>query len=172
MNFRNSIQLVAVTTLALGLAACGGGKSTQQTAMTGATNAPQTEAQREAAALPLGQMAPVNINCGAVKPVWVNLHTKAYHEPGDPYYGRTKNGQYMCPSQAAAQGYHPAGMRHKGMNGGSMSGSTNYNGSSNAGAAAGGAAAGGAMQQPYPTSTHHRRRHGASSGATTDPNGN
>jgi hypothetical protein len=55
-------------------------------------------------------------NCGAVQPVWVNLSTKVYHEPGDPRYGATKHGEYLCPSQAKAQGFRPAGggmKRHK-----------------------------------------------------------
>ncbi len=56
-------------------------------------------------------------NCGAVKAVWVNLNTKVYHEPGDPAYGKTKHGEYLCPSQAVAQGFHKAGSgkhHHKG----------------------------------------------------------
>jgi hypothetical protein len=48
-------------------------------------------------------------NCGAVQPVWVNLKTKVYHEPGDPAYGNTKHGEYLCPSQATAQGFRAAG---------------------------------------------------------------
>ena len=48
-------------------------------------------------------------NCGAVEAVWVNLNTKVYHEPGDPAYGTTKHGEYLCPSQAKAQGFRRAG---------------------------------------------------------------
>jgi len=48
-------------------------------------------------------------NCGAVQPVWVNLKSKVYHEPGDPMYGTTKHGKFLCPSAAKAQGFHPAG---------------------------------------------------------------
>jgi len=92
------------------LTACGGAKNTNTTT-TGTTATKQTEAQRESAALPLGGVKPVpaGLNCGATQPVWVNTHTRAYHEPGDPYYGRTKRGEYMCPSDAAQQGYHAAG---------------------------------------------------------------
>jgi hypothetical protein len=99
---------------ALSLVGCGGGKPSS-TAGSTATAPPVTEAQRETAALPQTTVAvvPKNLNCGATKPVWVNEHTKAYHEPGDPYYGRTKAGQYMCASVAVAQGYHAAGKRHK-----------------------------------------------------------
>jgi hypothetical protein len=104
-----SIALVA----ALALAACGGGKSAQSNAAS--TGAPMSESQREMNALPGHGMAavPNSVRCGAAKPVWVNLKSGAYHEAGDPYYGRTKQGEYLCPSQAAAQGYHPAGAAHK-----------------------------------------------------------
>ncbi|MFZ0365849.1 MAG: hypothetical protein WAL67_16750 [Candidatus Cybelea sp.] len=51
-------------------------------------------------------------NCGAVEAVWVNLNTKVYHEPGDPAYGTTKHGEYLCPSQAKAQGFRRAGGAH------------------------------------------------------------
>jgi hypothetical protein len=54
------------------------------------------------------------MNCGAVKPVWVNTKSGTYHEPGDPYYGHTKRGKYMCPS-AARSGYRPTrsgGLKH------------------------------------------------------------
>jgi hypothetical protein len=44
--------------------------------------------------------------------VWVNITKKTYHEPSDPYYGRTKHGQYMCKAAAEAAGYHAAGMHH------------------------------------------------------------
>jgi len=45
-----------------------------------------------------------DMNCGGVKPVWVNTRTHVYHEPSDPYYGKTKQGKYLCPNQAAAEG--------------------------------------------------------------------
>ncbi|MGR4065243.1 MAG: hypothetical protein ACLQPV_07315 [Vulcanimicrobiaceae bacterium] len=86
------------------LAACGGGSSASSaasSAMQGAGNSMNSMAQQA----PI----PPEVRCGAVKPVWVNVRTGVYHEPGDPYYGRTKAGQYMCPSAAAKQGYHAAG---------------------------------------------------------------
>ncbi len=101
-------------TLSLTLAACGGNKGATNTTT---TNQAQSESQREANALPLSQAArvPANLHCGATPAVWVNMHTKAYHEPGDPYYGRTRNGQFMCVDAAANAGYHLAGARHRGM---------------------------------------------------------
>jgi hypothetical protein len=93
------------------------------------------------------QPVPAGLNCGAVKPVWVNLHTKAYHEAGDPYYGRTKNGQYMCPSVAAQQGYHPAGARHSGA---SSANATDTSSSPDTTASA------------APGTTHHKKKHRSS----------
>ena len=108
------LTILTFAAAAVAVAGCGGSKTTTTAT---AVAQPTTEAQRETAALPQTQVAsvPADLKCGAVKPVWVNMHTKAYHEAGDPYYGRTKNGKYMCPSEAAAQGYHAAGTqtRHK-----------------------------------------------------------
>jgi hypothetical protein len=84
----------AFALILIGLAACGGGKSSDQNGSTAAS---------------AGASAAKPPNCGAVKAVWVNLNTKVYHEPGDQYYGNTKNGEYLCPTQAKAQGFHPAG---------------------------------------------------------------
>jgi hypothetical protein len=37
--------------------------------------------------------------------VWVNLKSGKYFLPGSPYYGNTKQGQYMTEAQAQQQGY-------------------------------------------------------------------
>jgi hypothetical protein len=119
--------LAAAALLGLATAGCGGGKSTTTTTTTSTTAAPAAamgNSQSQTQAVPAGSVAavPAGLNCGAVQPVWVNTHSKAWHEPGDPYYGRTKAGQYMCPSAAAAAGYHAAGSgmhtgkHHKGHN--------------------------------------------------------
>lgn len=59
-------------------------------------------------------MAPVpkDLGCSSSDVVWVNLKSKSYHESGDPYYGRTKNGKYMCKAAADAAGFHMAGAMH------------------------------------------------------------
>jgi hypothetical protein len=57
---------------------------------------------------------PSNLDCGSAKPVWVNTHTHVYHVAGDPVYGRTKHGAYMCPQEARTAGYHAAGAGHMG----------------------------------------------------------
>jgi len=56
-----------------------------------------------------GAMGSPDMDCGAVKPVWVNTKTHVYHTMNDPMYGKTKHGKYMCPSAAKAEGDHPAG---------------------------------------------------------------
>ena len=101
------------------LAGCGGGgssNSSSPTATPGAMAMPaaSTEAQREKGALPLAQAAPVpqGLQCSGDVMVWVNLKSKAYHESTDPYFGRTKNGKYMCKTDAVNAGYHAAGAMH------------------------------------------------------------
>ncbi|MDQ6825756.1 MAG: hypothetical protein M3Z14_00970 [Candidatus Eremiobacteraeota bacterium] len=125
MKHLNPTRVLPALAIAVSLAlgACGGNKGTTTTTM---GNQARTEGQREANALPLSQAAriPGNLHCGATRPVWVNMRTKTYHAQGDPYYGRTRNGEFMCPSAAASAGYHLAGARHRGMRGG-KSGSMN-----------------------------------------------
>jgi hypothetical protein len=48
--------------------------------------------------------------CPANDPVvWVNTSTHVYHKQGDPYFGKTKGGKYMCTSQATAAGARLSG---------------------------------------------------------------
>jgi hypothetical protein len=51
-------------------------------------------------------------HCPGDTVVWVNLGgSKTYHMSGDRYYGKTKQGAYMCQKEADQSGYHAAGSR-------------------------------------------------------------
>lgn len=111
------------------LVACGGNKSASNAAQSAASAAGAMGGAARGAASAAGAMGNAargamsnaangaagavtgKPNCGAVQAVWVNLNTKVYHEPGDPAYGNTRHGEYLCPSQAKAQGFRPAGGR-------------------------------------------------------------
>jgi hypothetical protein len=101
------------------IAGCGGGSSSSTSstptpgAMAATTGAPMS-AQHVRGALPLAQAAPVpqGLTCSGDVIVWVNLPRKSYHASTDPYFGRTKNGKYMCKADAVTAGYHAAGAMH------------------------------------------------------------
>jgi|SRR5581483_9811239 len=113
-------NLAILAILLTGLVACGGGKSSQNaTSAPAASQAAGSESSGgsmsgdsmsgEAGSGGTAENGKTIPNCGAVKAVWANLKTHVYHEPGDPWYGKTKSGEYLCPSQAKAQGFHRAG---------------------------------------------------------------
>jgi hypothetical protein len=117
----------ASVALFLALTACGGSSSSSNTSDNSAANAASGGAMTastapeasDAGGAMSGSMGgsgaaapvPVSLNCGAVKPVWVNTSSKVYHESSDPYYGKTKHGAYMCPANAKRAGYHPSGSK-------------------------------------------------------------
>lgn len=104
MTKRNLLAPAAALAAALLLAACGGSKSTTTT-----TYGAEHKAGTTVATMPGSAMAS-DVHCAAGDPVvWVNLKSKAMHESGDPYYGKTKNGKFMCTSDAQAMGGHMAG---------------------------------------------------------------
>lgn len=114
------------------LAACGGHTDTSTTTTT--TNDASTKARPGASVMPgstnpnssgatgdnmmmapNGKPAPVpaSLKCGAGdNVVWVNDRKHVYHMASDPYYGRTKHGEYMCESAAKAAGNRMAGAMH------------------------------------------------------------
>ena len=111
MSIRRVLSCLAALSAAAIVAGCGGGGNSSNA--TSASPTATTEAQRETAALPLAQAAPIpkDLQCSGDGVVWANEKTKAYHLSADPYFGRTKNGKYLCKTDAAAAGYHVAGSK-------------------------------------------------------------
>lgn len=108
--------LVLAFAAAASLTACGGGKKAAGTA----SNAMQNGASAvsgagamagNAAENAMGAAQPGSLHCGSQQTVWVNTHSHVYHLSGDPYYGHTKYGRYMCMQDAVNSGYHAAGSK-------------------------------------------------------------
>lgn len=89
------------------LCACGQKASTRTTAVTPAPvqSGPLHPANGSTTAL---AASPSDLHCGSEPTVWVNEHSKVYHLQGDPYYGHTKYGGYMCELDAVHAGYRAA----------------------------------------------------------------
>lgn len=51
---------------------------------------------------------PVTRSGNPVVMVWVNTKSGIYHCPDTPWYGKTKNGEYMTQQEAQAAGHRPA----------------------------------------------------------------
>lgn len=148
MRHLKIVTLVASVALYGALTGCGGGSS--NTSASPAANPTATSViQGEQNALPLAVAAkiPAGLKCSSQDIVWVNLHRKTFHDPGDPWYGKTKNGEYMCRADAIAAGDHPAGSRHAHMG-------SQPNNMMQATAAP--------TDTPTPMPGHHRRRNSSS----------
>jgi hypothetical protein len=39
--------------------------------------------------------------------VWVNTRSGVYHFPGQAWFGRTRQGEYMCKREADKEGFRP-----------------------------------------------------------------
>lgn len=65
----------------------------------------------QAAAPPAEQYktsAEAKSHCGSQPVVWANSSSHVLHSASSQYYGKTKNGAYMCEQAAVADGYHMA----------------------------------------------------------------
>ena len=89
-------------------AACGQKASTRTTAVTPApVQSGPLHPMRAGAAHPFVS-EPSQLHCGSEPVVWVNARSKVFHLQGDPYYGHTKSGGYMCEPDAEQAGYRAA----------------------------------------------------------------
>jgi hypothetical protein len=84
-----TLPLIALT---VALAACGGNKSSGGNASHAASSPAPAPA----------------LSCNGESPVWVLRGPKVYLVSDDRLYGKTRHGQYLCLSQAQAEGYQPA----------------------------------------------------------------
>ncbi len=85
-----------------GRGACSGHGGINKSAAASAAPAAAPAASAKSAA-PSQQAAPG----GGPGQVWVNTASKVYHCPGDQWYGKTKQGQYMSEAAAKASGARP-----------------------------------------------------------------
>lgn len=104
------LRYLAVAAAIISLTACGGGGKKNAAAASSSPAAAGGYTQTKAGAAGTGAVEPVpaGMNCGGTQPVWVNERSHVFHLAGDPYYGRTKHGKYMCERDAARAGYHPS----------------------------------------------------------------
>lgn len=91
------MKRVLVLILAIGLlTACGQKASTRGGAV--------TPAPVESGSGMMMAHSASDLHCGKEAPVWVNSKTHVYHMKGDPYYGHTKAGGYLCEQDAVRAG--------------------------------------------------------------------
>lgn len=102
-----TVKRLLLAVLVLSLCACGGGHKSQSTTATRNTAGEVTPAPIASSAGSMQAPAPApSMDCGGSAPVWANENSHVYHVAGDPYYGKTKHGKYMCERDAAHEGYH------------------------------------------------------------------
>lgn len=76
------------------------------------TAAPAAHAPAALAANQFTSEQAAKSHCPSDSIVWANLGgSKAYHASGDRFYGKTRQGAYMCRKDADQAGFHAAGQR-------------------------------------------------------------
>jgi hypothetical protein len=107
--------VICIAAIAL-LAGCGQKASTRNNSVTSPAPVASTApgAQSQSAGAPAASTAPVpaGMDCGGGQPVWINERSHVYHVAGDPWYGRTKHGRYLCERDARKEGYHESKVAH------------------------------------------------------------
>lgn len=103
------IRFVLLAAAVLSLVACGGGRKAATTTSSPAASPASYGQAKSAGATGTAEPVPA-MNCNGTQPVWVNERSRVFHLAGDPYYGRTKHGKYMCERDAAKAGYRPSKM--------------------------------------------------------------
>ncbi len=115
-----SFIVTGLLAASLSLGACGGGSNSGQNA----ANSTPSAAGQAMNAMNGPAPIPADLKC-KTQIVWVNLSSGKYHEQNDPWFGRTKHGEYMCLAEANLRGYHLAGGGNGSMGSG-MSGSSRH----------------------------------------------
>ena len=86
--------------LFVGLLICGG---TAEAAKTSHQKTSQQTSQ---------QTPPSSMKCPGDSVVWVNTRSHVYHLEGDPYFGSTKHGKFMCEHAADKAGFRKTKSTH------------------------------------------------------------
>jgi hypothetical protein len=73
----------------------------------GAAEAAKTSSQKMSQQTP-----PSSMKCPGDSVVWVNTRSHVYHLEGDPYFGSTKHGKFMCEHAADKAGYRKTKSSH------------------------------------------------------------
>jgi hypothetical protein len=104
------LRYLVVAAAVISLTACGGGGKKNAAAPSASPATGSYSRSNASTNTAAGGVEPIpaGMNCGGTQPVWVNERSHVFHPAGDPYYGRTKHGKYMCERDAAKAGYRPS----------------------------------------------------------------